>query len=148
MSPHKPCLEGSRGYYKMSSDTRKEINLTIRELGLSRSLVARLARVHRSDFTDWINGNASLSQTKVAQITKVLTNIEIALKVFAQAYPNLKLDTRDPEFMGRLAEAVERATGDVAREDLERLQSEAANLMREFRNFSSLSELHSLRSLD
>jgi|SRR2546421_1918923 len=86
---------------------RQQIDARIRALKLTRSQIAVLTGIARSDLANFLNDRGKLSESKVGTIIAVLSALEKGIGVLEEQYPGLPLDLRNVAFLRRIIGAVE-----------------------------------------
>jgi hypothetical protein len=115
--------------------TKNTIRNKIRDLGIPRSTVSKLCKMHLPDLSAWLNNREEMNPVKIQRISDVVESIERAISL----YP-VKFDLRDPENVAVLLLAVKEAEARIAAEDFEGLRAATTKLLAGFNGFSSLSE--------
>jgi len=102
----------------------------IRTLGVSKSLIATLAGLHRPDFIAWTNGKAKLSPAKIERISAVLADLKEIVQVSEQL--NISFNLTNAQNVTNIIDAANRAKAQAAMQDaeadLQRVLGEAASV--------------------
>jgi len=71
----------------------KQVAEVLKALDIPRTTIARIAKMHTSDVSSWLNGNLDFSQEKVERISQVVTDIAKVVKTLTAH--GIKPDLRD-----------------------------------------------------
>jgi hypothetical protein len=102
----------------------------IRTLGVSKSLIATLAGLHRPDFIAWTNGKAKLSPAKIERISAVLADLKEIVQASEQL--GISFNLTNAQNVKNIIEAATKAKAQAelqnAEADLQRVLGEAASV--------------------
>ena len=87
----------------------------IRILGVSKSLVATLAGLHRPDFIAWTNGKAKLSPAKIERLAEAITAIKEIVATSEQL--GISFDLKNAANVINIIDTAKRLKADAALQD-------------------------------
>ena len=101
----------------------------IRTLGVTKTLVARLAGLHKPEFVAWTLGKVDLSPEKLNRISETLA----ALKEIVQASEQLGVafDLKDAQNVRNIIDAAKKAKAQAALQETERAEAELQKVLGE-----------------
>lgn len=108
----------------------------IRRLGVSKSLIATLAGLHRPDFIAWTNGKSKLSPVKIERIAAVLADLKEIVQASEQL--GIAFDLRNAENVRNIIDASNRLKAQVAQAETERAEAELQKVLGEAASVFSL----------
>src|SRR2546430_2226585 len=92
-----------RKHMQVETMDHKQATKILKEFDVPRTTIARLARMHTSDVSSWLNGNLDFSQEKIERISQVVADVAKMVQVMG-ALPGVpvKPDLTDCENVKRL----------------------------------------------
>ena len=88
---------------------RKKIDFRIRQLGLSRSQIAALTGISRSDLANFLNEVGNLPAQRTQGLLDTLAALETGLAELQRQWPGFSFNLKDMDFLRRIITATDEA---------------------------------------
>ena len=88
---------------------RKRIDFRIRQLGLSRSQIAALTGISRSDLANFLNEVGNLPAQRTQGLLDTLAALETGLAELQKQWPGFSFNLKDMDFLRRIITATDEA---------------------------------------
>jgi transcriptional regulator with XRE-family HTH domain len=117
---------------------RKKIDFRIRQLGMSRSQIAALTGISRSDLANFLNEVGNLPTRRTQGLLDTLAALETGLAELQKQWPGFSFNLKDMDFLRRIVAVISEAEK-LTQTELEASQAELQRLMGEADKAFSLS---------
>ena len=101
----------------------------IRQLGVSKSLIATLAGLHRPDFIAWTNGKSKLSPAKIERIAAVLADLKEIVQASEQL--GISFNLTNAQNVRNIIDAAKQVKEQAALQETERAEAELQKVLGE-----------------